>query len=103
MAVADARDGLGGLLTERPVPQDVMPIEARVHLSQRCHVMRQQLLGVHAREWVAAGHVVRHVEVARGVALRRNEIRVLDEAEERYLAIGDVRPVGGTEWTLELE
>src|SRR5688500_18807305 len=41
MAVADAWHGLSGLLTERPVPEDVIPIEAGIHLPERRDVVRQ--------------------------------------------------------------
>src|SRR5687768_18437743 len=49
MAVADAWHGLGGFLAERPIAQDVTPLEARIHLPERRDVVRQKLLGVHPR------------------------------------------------------
>ena len=103
MPVADARHGLRGLFAERPVPHHVVPVEARIHLPERGEVVVQELLGVHAREWVAARDVIGHIQVTRRVALGWHEVGVLDQTEERDLAVCDVRPVRGAERTTQLE
>src|SRR6185503_16803030 len=93
MPVADARDRLRGVFPERPVPEHVLLIETRVHLTERGNVVAEQLLGVHARERMAARDVIRYVEITGRVTLGRYEVRVFHKTEERHVAVGDVRPV----------
>ena len=68
-------------------------IETRIHLTERGDVVMEQLLGVHARERMAARHVIRHVEITGRIPLGRHKVGVLHKTEERHVAVGDVRPV----------
>ena len=102
--VADGHDRLRRGLAVQPARADPVRREARVDLPQARQVRGQQLLGSQVQQRVAGREVVGDVEKApAAVALAIDEVRVLDEADERHLGVGDVRPVERRELPVELE
>ena len=104
LVVPDGDDRLRGRLAVQPAVDHPRAIEGRVHLAQAGQVALEQLVGVEAEQLVAVLEVVGHVEEAAAVvALGLDEVRVLDQPDERQVAIGHVGPVEVAERPVELE
>ena len=104
LVVPDGDDRLRGRLAVQPAVEHPRAIEGRVHLAQAGQVALEQLVGVEAEQLVAVLEVVGHVEEAAAVvALGLDEVGVLDQADERQLAVGHVGPVEVAERPVELE
>ena len=104
LGVADGDDRLRGRLAVQPALAHPGALEGRVDLAQPGRVALEQRVGVELEQRVAGREVVGDVEEAPAVvALRLDEVRVLDEADERQLRVGDVGPVERAEAAVELE
>jgi hypothetical protein len=102
-AVPDLGDWLGRLFAKRPRADDVALVEAWRDALERWYVPRDDFVGRHRDEGISGGDVIRNVQGARWIALRRHEVGVLDTPEERQRPVGVVEPIRRREWATQLQ